>query len=469
MPSPRPPMRMARLLPLLLALLLAGSAEAQDKRLVAGIVVEGNKRTKERIILRELTFREGDTLTTDELYARIERSRQNLMNTALFNSVLLMPTYLPGTEVFITVTVNERWYLWPSPIVQLADPNFNTWWLTKDLSRINLGAYLYQYNFRGRNETLFAKVQFGYARQFGLRYKVPFFDKRQRWGFSVGAQYTEQREIAIGTRDNKRILFSEPDRNARNEQKADVQFSLRRSHDLRHFLTLGFVQAAVTDTVARQSPDYFNDGATRTRYLALGYQLVHDERDSRAYPRDGHYIELRLWRYGLGVLDEQAPGISTAYATYKHWQKLSERWTVSLTGRGKASLGGPVPYYVQQGLGYDDYIRGYEYYVIDGQHYALGKADAAFALLKPRQYTVDQVPLEAFRTLYIALYIDAYVDAGYVWDELYDDRNFLAGSWQSGYGAGLDLVTSYDQVLRMEYSWNVLGEGGLFLHFTQPF
>jgi hypothetical protein len=69
----------------------------------------------------------------------------------------------------------------------------------------------------------------------------------------------------------------------------------------------------------------------------------------------------------------------------------------------------------------------------------------------------------------VALYLDVYVDAGYVWDDLYDDRNFLAGSWQSGYGAGLDLVTSYDQVLRLEYSWNVLGEGGLFLHFTQPF
>jgi len=462
-------MRMARLLPLLLALLLSGAAMAQERRVVAGIAVEGNKRTKERIILRELTFHEGDTLGIQDLYARLERSRQNLMNTALFNSVVLLPTYLPGTEVFITITVNERWYLWPSPILQLADPNFNTWWLTKDFTRINIGAYLYQYNFRGLNQTIFAKVQFGYARQFGLRYKVPYFDKRQRWGFSVGGQFAEQRELTIGTRANKRILFSEPDRNARSEWKADVQFSLRRTHDLRHYFSLGYVQAAVTDTVARLSPDYFNDGATGTRYLSLGYQVVHDERDSRIYPRDGHYIELRLWRLGLGLLDEHAPDVTTAYANWKQWQKLSERWTVSVTGRGKTTLGRPVPYYVQQGLGYDDHIRGYEYYVIDGQHYALGKADAAFALVKPRQYTVDQVPLEAFRTLYIALYLDAYVDAGYVWDAQYADRNFLAGSWRSGYGTGLDLVTSYDQVFRVEYSWNSLGEGGLFLHFTQPF
>jgi outer membrane protein assembly factor BamA len=462
-------MSAARTLHCLLALALGLGLCAQEQRVVSGIVVEGNKRTRERIILRELVFHEGDTLTTDALYEQLERSRQNLMNTALFNSVVLLPTYLPGSDVFITITVNERWYLWPSPIIQLADPNFNTWWLTKDFSRINYGAYLYQYNFRGLNETIYLKMQFGYARQFGLRYKVPYFDKRQRWGFSIGGQFAEQREITIGTVDNKRVLFSQPDLNARTEWKGDVQMTLRPTHDLRHSWTLGYVQAGVQDTIGVLAPDYFGQGALDTRYLVLGYGLVHDERDSRAYTRDGHYAELRLWRFGLGLGDLNAPDLTTAYATIKHWQKLSERWTVSLTGRGKTTWGNPVPYYVQEGLGYENFIRGYEYYVIDGQHYVLGKADAAFALIKPRQYTVDQVPIESFRTLYVALYLDVYVDLGHVWDDQYDDVNFLAGSWQSGYGAGLDLVTSYDQVLRIEYSFNALGEGGLFLHFTQPF
>jgi outer membrane protein assembly factor BamA len=462
-------MSAARTLHCLLALALGLGLCAQEQRVVSGIVVEGNKRTRERIILRELVFHEGDTLTTDALYEQLERSRQNLMNTALFNSVVLLPTYLPGSDVFITITVNERWYLWPSPIIQLADPNFNTWWLTKDFSRINYGAYLYQYNFRGLNETIYLKMQFGYARQFGLRYKVPYFDKRQRWGFSIGGQFAEQREITIGTVDNKRVLFSQPDLNARTEWKGDVQMTLRPTHDLRHSWTLGYVQAGVQDTIGVLAPDYFGQGALDTRYLVLGYGLVHDERDSRAYTRDGHYAELKLWRFGLGLGDLNAPDLTTAYATIKYWQKLSERWTVSLTGRGKTTWGNPVPYYVQEGLGYENFIRGYEYYVIDGQHYVLGKADAAFALIKPRQYTVDQVPIESFRTLYVALYLDVYVDLGYVWDDQYDDVNFLAGSWQSGYGAGLDLVTSYDQVLRIEYSFNALGEGGLFLHFTQPF
>ena len=88
-------MTAARILPFLLAFGLSAQLLGQDKHIVAGIVVEGNKRTKERIILRELTFHEGDTLTTDVLYERVERSRQNLMNTALFNTVVILPLYVP--------------------------------------------------------------------------------------------------------------------------------------------------------------------------------------------------------------------------------------------------------------------------------------------------------------------------------------------------------------------------------------
>ena len=56
---------MARHLVLLTFLLLGLGALAQDSYIVAGIVVEGNKRTRERIILRELTIHEGDALAFD--------------------------------------------------------------------------------------------------------------------------------------------------------------------------------------------------------------------------------------------------------------------------------------------------------------------------------------------------------------------------------------------------------------------
>lgn len=444
------------------------SAEGDGYARILGIAISGNKTTKARIIMREMVVYEGDSLSYTTLYEKLERSRQNLMNLGLFNTVAVLPLYLDGRNVMVEVTVNERWTIWPAPIFQLADPNFNTWWLTKDFDRVNYGAYLYKYNFRGRNETVYLKAQSGYTRQFGLRYRVPYIDRHQRWGMSIGGGYVEQAEVTAGTAGNKRILVRNPDGPNRHEQKADVEVSLRRSHDVRHFWRLGFTQAQVGDTITRRAADYFDGGATSTRFLSLGYSLIWDRRDLRIYPRDGHYAELRVDRLGIGPLGENAPDITTAYGTVKHWWRMNDLLTLAVGLRGKHTWGTP-PYYVQEGLGYAHFVRGYEYYVIDGESFALGKGNVVLQLFKPRTRRVEAMPVEAFRTLYFALYLDLFADAGRVWDSRYNEANFLADRWMSGYGAGLDLVTSYDQVVRGEYTFNALGEHGFFLHFTQPF
>jgi hypothetical protein len=45
----------------------------------------------------------------------------------------------------------------------------------------------------------------------------------------------------------------------------------------------------------------------------------------------------------------------------------------------------------------------------------------------------------------------------------------LANSWQYGYGVGLDLITYYDFVMRMEYSINKMKQSGFFIHFASGF
>lgn len=435
---------------------------------VMGIVINGNKKTREPIILREMLVRTGDTLTSTAFYERLERSRQNLMNTGLFNTVQLLPLYVSPAEALVEVTVNERWYLWPAVVFDLADPNFNTWWLTRDLGRVNYGLYLYQYNFRGRNETVYAKVQLGYTQQYAPRYRVPYLDRNQRWGMSVGGSFFQQAEVTAGTVDNKRILVRNPDGSNRDEWKADLEATLRRTHDIRHSWRLGYTRATVADTIVRTALDYFHGDATTTQFLTFGYSVVWDRRDVRIFPRQGHFAEVRLDRHGLGLLDEHAPDITTVYATAKNWWKVHERWTLALSLRGKGTFGTP-PYYVQEGLGYRSAVRGYEYYVVDGEHYAMGKANVIFQLVAPRTYRVEAIPLEAFRTLHFALYLDLFADAGHVWDARYASANPLANTWLGGTGVGLDLVTSYDQVVRAEYTLNGLGEHGFFLHFTQPF
>lgn len=448
--------------------LLAQNTAAQHPVRIVGVSITGNNVTKERIILRELLVQEGDTLPASILYEKLERSRQNLVNTGLFNTVTILPLYMDLQTVILEIRVNERWYLWPSVIFDLADPNFNTWWRTRDLSRVNYGLYLNQYNFRGRNETVYALAQLGYTKQFGLRYKVPFVDQGQRWGISLGGGFLQQAEITTGTIANQRILIANPNGSNRDQWNADVEVSLRRKHDFRHALRLKYIDATVTDTIVERALDYFDGTSTSTRFLSLAYTFIWDRRDVRTYPRDGHLAELRVEQHGLGLLSRSAPDVTSSYASYKHWWKVHDKWTLAMALRGRHTSGTP-PYFVQEGLGYGNYVRGFEYYVIDGEHFALGRGNVVFQLLAPRTKRAEFVPLEAFRTLYFALYLNVFADAGRVWDSRYAEENFLANRWMSGTGAGLDLVTSYDQVVRAEYSFNSLGEHGFFLHFSQPF
>ena len=76
-----------------LALLICGHIIASDIR-ITEILISGNKITKDFIILRELPFGVGDTLSEDKLIELIEVATENLNNTSLFNYVYLFSLYL---------------------------------------------------------------------------------------------------------------------------------------------------------------------------------------------------------------------------------------------------------------------------------------------------------------------------------------------------------------------------------------
>ena len=49
-----------------------------------------------------------------------------------------------------------------------------------------------------------------------------------------------------------------------------------------------------------------------------------------------------------------------------------------------------------------------------------------------------------------------------------EPTSFLDNKFIYGTGMGLDFVTYYDKVLRLEYGINDMGETGLFIHFVAP-
>ena len=121
---------------------LSIAALSQEKIEVSTITIKGNKITKADIILRELSFKKGEVLSYELLEKKINDSKENITNLMLFNFTdISIDENDNRADIFIEVV--ERWYIWPYPIFELSERNFNMWWNEfkannySDFSRIN--------------------------------------------------------------------------------------------------------------------------------------------------------------------------------------------------------------------------------------------------------------------------------------------------------------------------------------------
>ena len=65
-------------------------------------------------------------------------------------------------------------------------------------------------------------------------------------------------------------------------------------------------------------------------------------------------------------------------------------------------------------------------------------------------------------------YAKAYADYGYAYNKVFLDNSLVNRNLYTG-GFGIDVLTFYDVVLRFDYSFNQLGQNGLFLHIKNDF
>lgn len=466
------------------ALLCGSSLRAQDTAafsklpgIVHSITFTGNKVTKERIMTRELTFGIGDTLTLSDTTS-IERARQNLLNTSLFNFVTITwsevqaPTPEGYRQLNVNIDVKERWYTWPAPVFDVAEQNINTWWKNgHNLKRATYGFMLTRYNFRGRRETVSLICRFGYAQQIGGQYSIPYINRRQTIGMTFTGLYTRFHEVAYDTRFNKLLFYKDKEQHIRKEISASVKTVWRKGLYYRHSIEGKFTDLAVNDTVVDLAADYFVNRGVRMRYFTLSYQFINDHRDFKPYPLKGYYFDVEVTRHGLHLLPEEEIDVTFVAASVRRWWQMSTRIFAGAMLRARWLPKPDPPYYHQRALGFSTYVRGFEYYVIDGQSYLIGKSVVRYQLLKPRTFRFKWLPLEKFNTFHLAIYAGLFADAAYVEDRTSapSDYNTLGNSVISGYGAGIDFVTYYDLVFRVEYAYNSIGEGGFYLHVGAPF
>lgn len=461
---------------------LFGQVSAADSTIIIrNVNLAGNVRTRDRIVLRELEIRPGDTIRVADLPGKLAWDQRKLNNTNLFITVSVttrktadsLTIHAGPTPVEVDVVMKERWYVLAYPVFDLADRNFNEWWYDRgrSLRRVIYGARLDYRNVSGNNDRLVGVAEFGFLNRLQVSYQRPYIDRAQRTGLRFDASYQTNKELAYRSRFDK-LVFLRSEELLRKRVFAGA--SLTRRNGFYQFQSVGlrYVRNQIADTVARLNPTYYLDGRTRQHYLQLSYGYRYDRRDNVAYPLRGTLITGDAVWYGLLPQDDlnQVELVASAARFWALSKQPKGRWFASSGVRGQVILPRRQPYNDLRGLGYNqEVVRGYELYIIDGQHFGLWKNTLRYQLFD----TVKQLSwlkVKQFNTFPIAAYLTGFADAGYVQSSI--GRQFesrLANRVLLGTGVGLDVVTFYNLVMRFSATVNGQGQRGFYFSIGQEF
>ncbi|TXJ27166.1 MAG: hypothetical protein E6Q24_09590 [Chitinophagaceae bacterium] len=428
--------------------------------IVRNIVIVGNRKTHPSIILRELSFKSGDAFLLQDLVKKFELARQQLMNLALFHEVTVALKSFDGYNVDVLVQVRERWYLFPVPYFRPVDRNLNQWIVEQkaSLNRVDYGLKLLYNNATGRNDKLRFTVVSGYSRQLLLNYDRPYIDKGMKWGLSFGVSLGRNREMNYNTVDDKQV-FLKDESYLRNFARGYVEVSYRKAIRTRHRLGLSYGMEEVADTIVKLNPNYFPGGRNRIVFPELYYYFNYFNLDYIPYPTKGYAGEVAFSKKGI-------------FSSFNSWQlglKGSANWPLgkksffSMNAFGTVKLPFKQPYYNRRLLGYSDiFMQGYEYYVVDGVAGGYLKASLTKRLLNFNfnfKGTKKVAPLR----IPVNIYGRIYGNTGYIYDPN-PGENFLGNRMLFSSGIGIDIVTIYDFVFKLDWSFNQLGQNALYFH-----
>jgi len=465
-------MRILRMVLILMSLgirVLSAQSGSDSLVIVKEVVTEGNRLTRPSIILREVKVKPGDTFRVTEIEDLLEKSRQNVFNTTLFNHVSIDTVHLNSQpdEIRVVVHVIERWYIWPIPYLEFPNRNINAWLADPRFSTLTWGLNLRFNNARGRNETLTLMVHLGFNQLYGFTYQTPYLNKRQTWGIGFGGSYEANRSLIIGDMDNKSVYLSTDSGYLRQQAGGFAELHYRRSIYSYHLLRLSYDYNRFADTIQR-IPGYLTDSSAEQSFISLAYKYKLDHRDIRFYPLQGYYVDLEATGFGFF---NGAGQMVRLQSTFRKYWKLSGRWFLATGLTAMVSWPEPQPYYIQKGVGYGrDFIRGFEYYSIHGNWFALTRNNVKFALIPPRTEKIRFIRNPKFGVVPFALYLNLFADAGYINqpDPGLSKTNPLVNKFLVGYGFSLDVVTYYDIVIDLNFALNSLGEPGFYIHFIAP-
>ncbi|MFD2574452.1 BamA/TamA family outer membrane protein [Spirosoma soli] len=451
----------------------SGAIDSTKSIVIQSVTLKGNDRTRDRIILREMTLHVGDTVRLTDLPSRIAWDQRNINNTNLFVTVdvaTALTTPTDSTELArldLTIVMKERWYLIAYPVFDLADRNFNEWWYDRgrDLRRTIYGGRLSYRNVTGTNDRLQIEIIRGFLQRTVLSYSKPYIDRAQKLGLRVDLAYLTNNEIPYRTNADKWV-YVKSEQTLRERMYVGMTLTHRRGLYHYHTLDTRYNRNTIGDTVALLNPDYFLDGRTMQKYLSMSYSYRYDRRDNVVYPLQGTLFSGIVSASGL-LPGDNFHFLEASASITRYWP-LGKNFYAAANLRGRTTWPNRQPYFNLRGLGSSaEMVRGYDLYVIDGQQSVTWRNSLRYQLFNVRK-ELNWLHIRQFNTLPIAAYITTFADAGYVSSTVAEQyQSKLANRLLFGTGLSLDVVTFYNMVFRFTGTINAQGKTGFFFNLSQ--
>jgi len=432
-----------------LLFLLAGSVGAQSADslrpadlplgIIDTIIVLGNQRTKEYVILDEMTLQRGMEATSEA----IEFDRSRIYSLGLFNRVDLWYDSLDGKGI-VHIDVSERWYIIPLPVFGFAEG---------DPKKPYYGGGVLHNNFRGRNQKLFGLVTFGYNPSLALSFRDPQVNREHNLYFAGGLSYVRVRNKS----EREASITGDFD-----ELHYNLNATLGKRFTLYETVGFSFGYEIVHIKDYRPGRTVSTDG--RDAFLLGSLSYVFDSRDLREYASDGRFLYVGVTKYGFG---ESELSFIRLNLDVRRYVPLFSEFTIAGRVHGTVVSGGLIPTYARAYFGYGEKIRGYFDTIFEGEDMLGASVELRYPLLKARTIHFTAIPLPPeFSVWRFGIGLALFGDTGVTW---FRGEGIQWTDFSSGYGAGIHFLLPYSIVLRTEYAWNELFEGQFILDLKASF
>jgi outer membrane protein assembly factor BamA len=416
-----------------------GSVDARPLGVVDTVIVVGNKRTLDYVILDEMSLKRGSQASN----ASIEYDRNRIYSLGLFTSVDIQYDSIPDQR-FLLVDVRERWYLIPLPIFGFRDG---------DPKKPYYGAGVIDNNFRGRNQRLFGSAVFGYDPSFSFSFTDPLVDREHALfiGTSVGTSNVRNRSLAesaiTGDFDERHV-----DLNATLGKRLTIFENVFSQTGLHYVRVSQYRQGRTAST----------DGTDLYLYLSIGY--TRDTRDLREYAMNGTFLSLSYTKNGLG---EGTVDYSRIGADFRGYVPLAADLSIAGRVQGEIVSGTIIPTYAHSYFGSSERIRGEYRTIREGENIAGSSLELRWIVFGPKTFLFTALPFPPeFAVWRFGVALALFTDNGAAW---FRHDRVTANSFASGYGAGIHFLLPYSYILRTEYAWDEYGKGQFIIDLRTSF